>query len=886
MKFSICLDNTAYTAKPSGHEVGIINNRVAKHVVELDIAELADKLSNGHSWCSATFTGTKRNAKEFAQSQLLVLDFDDNTQPEAVLATAKEFKLVCNLINPSFSDTPERRKFRAVFVLEAPITDNAYYKALVKGFQKVFPTCDKACKDVCRLWFGGKVPPTHLEYGYNSLSAVELAIGAVSVANVTETNKSKEAKKCTKNVQCLINNLSDERNSSIFETPLTEADLPDVLQHIDIPTDLGHLNIIQCMLQGGVYLEGESEDGTHYYDLGEDYVAGDRLHYSEIFGLVSNLKYIKGGLQWLKGKMEEAGHFEAYHFSALYQIRAYNYLPMNLDNFSPYESDCVYTNLLDATGKGNRNVVELAYEQPACYTVEDATMLFQQEFAKALAHTGDAIHVFKVPTGLGKTKLLADTIGELGTDITYAFTTNRLKREFVADAGVEDSASVHITPEMPTSLPDSLREAIDYYTATGCVRAAKAALADYKAALEKAGDNPTLLAALDEYTVANRDAYGATEGSIVTTHFKALAKTDRETFSFEHTSTIVFDEDVIPSLVLQQSVSREDLHLLADAVSSDKELSDYIRGYANEVSETSIGVIKSVPFGVLTDAQTRLLVQVVTQGMEDNVYSSNILNFFSSNFYCVEKTKEKQQRNFAGIQYVQRLQLPRKKIIVMSATADEKLYREMFKGRQVIFTEISAQGKGSLTQDSKYSYSRSSLNNPRVLKHVRSAVDELPVITFNSYKHNFLNPATSHFGNCQGYNEHTGQDLAVVGTPHVSSLVCQLFAAAIGYELRNIRDSVMTPTLIVRNGYRFKLTTFQTETMQAIQLYFIEKELIQAVGRARLLRNEATVSLFSGVPVRHFGPTASTQDTEEFRSSYQVYPATDKQMEEIAQELF
>jgi hypothetical protein len=246
MKFTICLDNTAYTAKPAATQVGIINNRIASLQATLDIDALADKLSKGYSWCGSTFTGTKRNALAFEQSQLLVLDFDDNTQPDAVLATAKEFGLVCNLIASSFSDTPAHRKFRAVFVLDAPVTDNAYYKSLVKGFQKVFPTCDKACKDVCRLWFGGKVPPSHLEYGVNSVGTVELAISAVSVGNATDANKSREAAKVMKNVQHLTNILSDVQNSSFFE-----LDLPDVLPHINILEDLGHLSIIQCILQGG-----------------------------------------------------------------------------------------------------------------------------------------------------------------------------------------------------------------------------------------------------------------------------------------------------------------------------------------------------------------------------------------------------------------------------------------------------------------------------------------------------------------------------------------------------------------------------------------------------------------------------------------------------------
>ena len=37
--------------------------------------------------------------------------------------------------------------------------------------------------------------------------------------------------------------------------------------------------------------------------------------------------------------------------------------------------------------------------------------------------------------------------------------------------------------------------------------------------------------------------------------------------------------------------------------------------------------------------------------------------------------------------------------------------------------------------------------------------------------------------------------------------------------------------------------------LREIQLYLIESELIQAVGRARLLRNDCTVTVLSNLPI-------------------------------------
>ena len=54
---------------------------------------------------------------------------------------------------------------------------------------------------------------------------------------------------------------------------------------------------------------------------------------------------------------------------------------------------------------------------------------------------------------------------------------------------------------------------------------------------------------------------------------------------------------------------------------------------------------------------------------------------------------------------------------------------------------------------------------------------------------------------------------------------------------------------VEHNGYRFTFTTFSNEDLRKIQFWMLESELEQAVGRARLLRNECTVHLFSNFPL-------------------------------------
>lgn len=52
------------------------------------------------------------------------------------------------------------------------------------------------------------------------------------------------------------------------------------------------------------------------------------------------------------------------------------------------------------------------------------------------------------------------------------------------------------------------------------------------------------------------------------------------------------------------------------------------------------------------------------------------------------------------------------------------------------------------------------------------------------------------------------------------------------------------------NCCRFWFNTYDNKTLRNMQLWFINTELEQAVGRARLLRNDCTVYLYSNLPMK------------------------------------
>ena len=63
-------------------------------------------------------------------------------------------------------------------------------------------------------------------------------------------------------------------------------------------------------------------------------------------------------------------------------------------------------------------------------------------------------------------------------------------------------------------------------------------------------------------------------------------------------------------------------------------------------------------------------------------------------------------------------------------------------------------------------------------------------------------------------------------------------------------DDTLAVRRIERNGFNFSFMTFKDTLLREIQLYLIESEAEQAVGRASLVSHNCTVHLFSNLPLK------------------------------------
>lgn len=85
----------------------------------------------------------------------------------------------------------------------------------------------------------------------------------------------------------------------------------------------------------------------------------------------------------------------------------------------------------------------------------------------------------------------------------------------------------------------------------------------------------------------------------------------------------------------------------------------------------------------------------------------------------------------------------------------------------------------------------------------------------------------------------------VIGTPHSTEFVYKLIGLHLGI---GIEGETLSVRRIQYKEHEFNFMTYKNVELRRLQTFFIGKELEQCIGRARLLRNDCTVLVFSNFP--------------------------------------
>lgn len=834
MKVKVSIDEVGYIRKPVQDVIAKINQRIANNSGELDVKEIAELVGNkGHTFCPAVFSKGKRRKENFLQMQLFGLDFDTGVSFDTVKWIANEYRIPIAFAYQTFSSTKDNQRFRVVFVNDVPVTDSRAAEIMIKMLLKIFSDADESCKDVSRMFFGGK--GLLEEVREETINIVQLKDAFQEHEfKQGENNYSRNIQKFAKenNIMCVNDVLQieciyerdkiEEKTSTHPYIYTSDAVFSSNGQNYIIYT--GYQKNVCEKKQGSMAVRVSKTDMEKKCFLYHDFKECSHIHHNYRFLLLTNMLHIKGGIKEFISIIKEKDYDEMKWRFYIKYAKDKQYKPQSCEGNCPYAEECSHEKNMLLTVKGKDKIIRLVEKenytslnevyQHVCTCLENAVKLF-----------GNGIVIIPAQTAIGKTEAYCNLIRDHSEKkFIVAVPTNRLKREIyqrLREKGVEVQKTLSLCDG---ELSKELSDEIQRYYRLGLAKEIVKLLGKYIQENKNSKSKDIIADVSFCKAYVHQTERLMKSRVIVTTHTKLSLLSDEITKDY----CIIVDEDILSTFFKNiQSVSMETVNKAKKSVYCPQRLKDKLCLTEimkdGEFSKLDADVVADV----LSEEELREL------DIDDNV---NSVAFAS---VCCKKGGD--------LYYFCPSDLPKGKMIVLSATINAKLYQKYFKGRNIIeYSYKKARYEGTLTQMTAYSMSRQCIqNNKEKLKDYLEPIQkEYYMITFMKYEKE-LNAVGLHFGNAEGIDDLNGKNVLVVGTPHLDEMVYKL----IGYHLGlDVEQDVLAVRKVRYNGYEFNLMTYGGEELKELQIYFIYKELEQCIGRARLLRNDCKVLVLSNFP--------------------------------------
>lgn len=852
LKVRVSLDPNVFGRKPSGDEFGKISNRLSRYAVEIGMDELAVKVTKplGRTWSGGTFTwGKPRNNETWMSQQVFALDFDGGISFTEVKQRCEEYGLDINFAYATFSSLHDER-FRVVFVVPTEVRDVPLHRLIQTALLKIFPEADQSCRDVARLIAGGKdliyQEPEAVLNIEKLIDSTCIHIMTVSGSNASRNLSSfcrevginmvnglpfmkfvddqsvrtdypcdegpTQMDEVRRNHVITYNNMIglDMNSSSTlvfsFASPSLSTNPLDGAGEFVVHKDFEKRQLIRMVNWEGLY-----ERCLLYKGFMDGKIL---LNHYQLFGLATNFLWLMGGRTRFFQGLAKRQEYNVQKWEKQWNyIDKRNYKPKGYAHFySEAEEEAQAINLVQAAKLHTGRIH--VYEPLIYKTLPEAEAEFENVVNGIMDKDDDRIYVVRADTGLGKTEWYLSLRGAC-----VAVCTHKLKDEVVARfraKGINAMAS----PGLPGGLHPETAALLDRLYRVGAHKKASVYLWNIR---ETDEDIENYFEQLEAIGRCGKDDV------VVTTHERLLYLDVRQ-------DTIIIDEDILGTLLKQGSMEVEDLRRFVRSISEDDTFSmdhDCIEELYDLVSLAGDNVLYDMPH-ISIDMSLRVESLVVKKEIR-----SNVLGFLSATNFL---------KSHGTVTYITRRELPvEKKIIILSASVNEKIYTKLFGNRLGGFYDVGrVVSVGKVVQYPQRSFSRHSLQeNIDLINIGRNLAGNSPVITFKNAMHHFENPVAS-FGATSGLDAYAGQDLVIFGTPHLHPTVYMLYGRALGMKADN---TTMSYSQVRRNGYEFWFQTYSDPDLQELQFHMIEAELVQAVGRARVLRNNCTVTVLSSYPI-------------------------------------
>lgn len=826
------LDEQEFTEKPRDEMVARISNRITRKRVKISLRDFSHYVGEkGVTFTRALFKG-KRVTDSFEEQVLFAVDIDGGLSYQEFMKRSENYGILPFLVYDTFSATSEQEKFRAVYLMETVIEKKNLAELFNVMLIKVFPESDRSCKDVTRMFFGGK----RIKY-FNEDNILRIE----NLVKACQCEMEKDHKNYRRNIEKLAGDYGIACKGGCIQIYRKDTDLimdEKIPQSADIlggmVVEYGSIKKKEKIKKGveGKREKNDSENRLNfpilridkdkmpaYCPLYRDHL-DEHLHHNLKFLLATNLQYIKGGKSLFMAGIEEETESRKNWEMEWKQIKSYGYKPQScMKGGCPYEKKC---NVDSLYSKLTWKIIPLRKKVPYI-TLEDAQNELRQYLHEAVEAKDRGIHLIKAQTALGKTQAYCELASEK-TNQTFMFVvpTLDLQDEIVKRLEAAGSHCIKtiscIEKIKELNLP-IYNELITLYD-SGQGDKVKGRIQEY---MESNADELSEITIEEVKRCLNQQEKLDGTCNVVTTHKMFLNLPLKILEKYE----IIVDEDIMMSIIKDNgSVSRKKITEALDA------------GIFSGEAEKRLKMLQNLEPEKAVKLEPLRISELSDKNMER--FGDLVVLLGSQVFYYEENTQD--------IRYFNPMEIPKVKTIVLSATLNEKIWKDFCKNRRVRMNEVgTVRYKGKLMQFTYYSMSRECIRKldgqkvKGVIKEI-AGVPEEQIITFKK----FMDESEIHFGKTEGFDKLKGKNLAIIGTPHYIVALYKMVGRYLDYDT----SKKLCRQRVENSNYSFNLMTFSDAEMRNLQMYILESELEQAVGRARLLRYNATVWAFSNFPLR------------------------------------
>ena len=341
-----------------------------------------------------------------------------------------------------------------------------------------------------------------------------------------------------------------------------------------------------------------------------------------------------------------------------------------------------------------------------------------------------------------------------------------------------------------------------------------------------------------------------------------------------HFDYVIIDEDPSVRIIREDRTNLQDAQLYGAEVGLGADYFDYLREIQQFIDDK---LVKHMTKNKTTPRMENFMVYAGARKFSplklyhsDAIPKSNVAGFLQA---------EGVEVNYKGeIRYSYRRDITSTTpICVLSATSNEEIIRNCFKDKEVFHYDLGCvEYKGKAIQYIDKTYSKHFLivggkPTPAFYKLVEelkkdpnwknkiyvsflALAEFLRAEGFNVFY--LQDGKIMSFGSTEGIDALKGQNLVVIGKMSVDETTIRLWAKASGYELDYDNANWATYKRVNINGIVLKdpymcFDPNKYQQLNQIQFWFIETHLLQAIGRVRAVRCEgAHVELYARHPLR------------------------------------